>query len=279
MNPTVAVLIRTKNEAQAIGRALDLVQSQTLPAEIIVVDSGSSDRTVEIVKQYAQVRLIEMPASEFTFGRSLNLGCAATEAEIVVPLSAHAFPCDRSWLSQLVRHFADPQVAGVYGRQLPHPDAYPPVERDYLGFYGTQLRVQSDPDQISDRTFSNANAAIRRSCWQQHPFNESLSYSEDQVWAWAMLEQNYKIIYEPEAKVFHSHNETLQQVFRRSYREAVAAKLVYDTKLKLRSALIIWVFFVLGDTQFIVKHHKDYCWLIKAPIYRLFCLYGQLVAD
>lgn len=275
MNPTICVLIRAKNEAQDIGKAIDLVLAQTIPAEVIVVDSGSTDGTVEIVRQYDSVRLITMPAAEFTFGRSLNLGIAATKAEIVVALSAHAFPCDRNWLERLTRHFVDPQVAGVYGRQVPHPDAYPVVERDCLGYYGTTPRTQTNPDQANDRTFSNANSAIRRSCWQAQPFDESLPYSEDQMWAWEMLKQSYEIRYEPEAGVFHSHNETLKQVFRRSYREAAAARSLYNTKVKLKSALIIWLFFLLGDSLFILKHKKDYRWLFKAPLYRFADLYGK----
>lgn len=275
MTPTICVLIRAKNEAKDIGKAIELVLDQTLPAEVIVVDSGSTDGTLDIVRQYPTVRLIEMPAAEFSFGRSLNLGIAATSAEIVVALSAHAFPCDRHWLENFVRHFNNPQVAGVYGRQVPHPDAYPPVKRDCLDYYGTAPRIQTNPGCVNDREFSNANSAIRRSCWQEQPFDEKLPYSEDQVWALAMLKRNYHLCYEPEASVFHSHNETLDQVFRRCYREAVASRTLYNRQMSLKSALIGWSFAVLWDTLFILQHKQDYGWLFRSPIYRFFSIYGE----
>ena len=96
MNPITSILIRTKNEAKDIAKTLDLVVDQSLPPdEITVVDSGSTDGTIELVQQHPYVRLLTMRPEDFTFGRSLNLGFAATQADIVIALSAHAFPCDR----------------------------------------------------------------------------------------------------------------------------------------------------------------------------------------
>ena len=277
MNPKISILIRTKNEAKDIAKTLDLVVEQSLqPDEIIVVDSGSTDGTIELVQQRPDIRLLTMRPEDFTFGRSLNVGFANTRAELVIALSAHAFPCDRHWLTHLVQPFADPHVAGVYGKQVPHPDAYPPVERDYRSFYSDQPRVQTNPNELNDRVFSNANAAIRRQCWEKRPFDEALSGCEDVEWAWAILSLGEKIIYAPEAAVYHSHNESLQQVYKRTYRETLALQALYGYDMGLRDAWKSWHQSVLADWQFILQNGNDRQWLLRSPLYRLFWTYGYL---
>lgn len=276
MNVRTSVLIRTKNEAKDIAKTLALVRDQSLPPdEIIVVDSGSTDETVKIVQQQRDVRLLTMRPEDFTFGRSLNLGCAATDADIIVMLSAHAFPCNRDWLNQLMQPFADPHVAGVYGKQAPHADAYPPVERDYRSFYDDRPCVQTSHDS-GDRAFSNANAAIRRECWAKRPFNETLSGCEDVEWAAAMLSLGNTIIYAPTAAVYHSHNEPLRQVYQRTYREALALHTLYGHEMGLRDAWKTWYNAVKADWQFILQQDKNRQWLLRSPLYRLFWTYGYL---
>ncbi|MBW4691937.1 MAG: glycosyltransferase [Lyngbya sp. HA4199-MV5] len=276
MQLKTSVLIRTKNEAKDITKTLSLVMDQSLPPdEIIVVDSGSTDGTVELVQQ-ANAKLITMRPEDFTFGRSLNLGCAATDADIIVMLSAHAFPCDRDWLNHLTQPFADSQVAGVYGKQVPHADADPPVERDYRSFYRDQPRVQTNPQEVGDRAFSNANAAIRRQWWEKRPFDETLSGCEDVEWAWAMLALGTKIVYVPEAAVYHSHNEPLRQVYKRTYRETLALQTLYGQEMGLRDAWSTWYNAVQADWQFILQQEKNRQWLLRSPLYRLFWTYGYL---
>lgn len=273
-----SILIRTKNEAAAIGKTLDLIRRQTQqPDEIIVVDSGSMDETLEIVQQYPEVKLIKMPSSEFTYGRSLNLGLELATGEVIVALSAHAFPADNSWLAHLVSHFQNPGVAGVYGRQLPHLDAWPPVKRSYLSCFDDQPKVQSNSRDFQEHFFSNANSAIRRVYWQHHRFDESLPYAEDRAWAFAMLKQGYTIIYEPEAAVYHSHNEPLLKVYQRSRLEFAAYKMIYGLEKGIKSAIVEWVNAVSRDIQFLLKDSQTHrIWLLKVLAYRFFEVYGSL---
>ncbi len=279
MSIATSILIRTKNEAKDLPKALDLIRNQSLkPVDIVVVDSGSTDGTVEFVTQQKDVKLIQMPATEFTYGRSLNLGFQAVKGEIIVSLSAHAFPCDSSWLQNLVKHFEDPQVAGVYGKQVPQPDAWPPVRRDYLNYYQDHLKIQTNPENNGDRRFSNANSAIRYQCWRQHQFDETLTYSEDREWGDAMLKLGYKLIYEPKAAVYHSHNEPLLKVYRRSYGQALAAKTLYDSKKSLWGFLNLWLNSTKADLRFILKSGKELTWLLRSPLYRFFLLYGHFNA-
>ena len=289
MSVTASILIRAKNEAKDIAKTLALIADQSvLTRDVVVVDSGSTDGTVELVQQWSAqqanqlgltVTLLHMPAAEFTFGRSLNLGMAAAQGDVVLNLSAHACPCDRDWLNHLIQPFENPQVAGVYGKQVPHPDAYPVVARDYLSFYGNEARVQTNGHDPGDHAFSNANAAVRRSCWETRSFDERLSGCEDVEWARAMLGLGYQIVYAPGAAVYHSHNEPLLKVYQRTYREALAQKALYHSDVGIKGALHSWYSTVLADLRFMRQHQQAPRWFVQAPIYRLFWAYGYLRPD
>lgn len=277
MSITTSILIRTKNEDNNISKALELIKNQSLkPVDIVVVDSGSTDGTVDILKQQNDIKLIQIAPEEFTFGRSLNIGCQAAKGEVVVSVSAHAFPCNIFWLENLAKHFDNPQVAGVYGKQVPQSDAWPPVQRDYRDYYGDRMRLQKNLEKFNDHAFSNANSAIRRQCWEKRPFDETLTGGEDREWAKAMVELAFQIVYEPKAAVYHSHNEPLLKVYQRTYREALAKKIIYNKNMTLRSACETWYRSVLADLRFILKNNEDRGWLLRSPVYRLFWTYGYL---
>jgi rhamnosyltransferase len=274
---TVSIVLRTKNEAKSLPRMLGLIRRQAYKPkpEIIAVDSGSTDETIGILKGQNDIRVLEIPGKEFTFGRSLNLGIDAASGEVVVALSAHAFPRGKSWLERLLMPFQDPTVAGVYGRQLPHDDACPSVKRDYLEFYTDKPRTQANPDDPADHYFSNANGAIRRACWEKRPFDEELPGCEDWDWARAALRLGFKIVYAPDAAVYHSHNERLQDVYRRSYREAAAQGAMYDLRKRPCGWFQTWRQSLFADIRFIFRNREPRKWLFWAVIYRFSWSYGR----
>ena len=274
----ISIVLRTKNEGKLLGKTLDLIRKQDYspPPEVILVDSGSTDDTLAVASRQDGLRIVKIPGKEFTYGRSLNTGVRASGGDVIVALSAHAFPCGEHWLERLVSHFDDPKVAGVYGRQLPHDDAWPSVKRDYLEFYGQQLRIQSDADNPNDHCFSNSASAIRRSLWEKHPFDEELPYCEDREWARSMLMLGYKILYEPSAVVCHSHNESLLLVYRRCREEMLARKLLYqeqfDNNLRWYR---IWARSVGADVSFIRGDGQRKKWFLWVLLYRLFWALGR----
>ena len=116
-HPVCSIIIRSYNEEKHLERLLEGILQQTVnDVEIILVDSGSTDRTLEIASQYP-VRLLHIAPQEFTFGRSLNLGIQNAQAEFLVFASAHVYPVYPDWLEKLLEPFVDPQVALVYGKQ------------------------------------------------------------------------------------------------------------------------------------------------------------------
>ena len=115
--PRCSIIIRSYNEEKHIARLLEGIAQQTLQdVEVILVDSGSKDRTVDIAQRYA-VNVVRIKPEEFTFGRSLNRGIQAASGEILVFASAHVYPVYPDWLEKLLAPFADPKIALVYGKQ------------------------------------------------------------------------------------------------------------------------------------------------------------------
>src|SRR5262245_6686324 len=117
-----SILIPTKNGAQDIGACLESIYAQksTGPFEVLVVDSGSSDATLEIVRRYP-VHIEQIPPEAFHHARTRNAVASLARGEFLVFLSQDAIPASDTWLVSLLKNFQDPQVGAVYGRQLPKP--------------------------------------------------------------------------------------------------------------------------------------------------------------
>ena len=220
-----SIIIRCCNEEKYIGRLLQQITQQTIRGmEIIVVDSGSVDRTLEIVSDYTK-NIIRINSEEFSFGRSLNLGCGAATKEIIVIASAHISPVSDKWLEKLLTLFNDPKVALVYGKQRGDGDTQYSEHMIFEELFSNY----SNPNQ--DYPFcNNANAAIRRSVWEQLPYDESLPGLEDLDWAVRAMKRGNKIVYCAEAEIVHSHDEAASQVFNRYRREAIAAKRIFPNR-------------------------------------------------
>ena len=115
-NSKVSVIIRTYNEEKDIEECLTKIYNQSHKHfEVIIVDSESEDKTLETVKKFP-VRIIKIKKEDFTFGKSLNLGCSKAKGEYLVSLSAHAIPLTNFWLANLIRPLKNKKIAGVYGR-------------------------------------------------------------------------------------------------------------------------------------------------------------------
>ena len=211
----ISAVIRTLNEEERIGVLLDTLRAQKnagADLEIVVVDSGSTDKTLAIVRQH-KVKLIQIHPEEFNYSKALNLGIAESLGDFIFVLSGHTVPASRDWVSQMTQHFADPAVAGVYCRQKAWDDAGRHERRRILATFGNVSRTitSSTEDEIA---FSNAASCVRRSVWEKHRF-KVLPAAEDREWAeWALAHQ-YKIVYDAEAAVYHSHNESARKAAKR----------------------------------------------------------------
>jgi len=214
---TASIVIRAKNEAGAIGETLDRVFGQVgAPGfEVLVVDSGSTDGTLDIVRR-TDARVIEIPPQSFTYGRALNIGIAAARGEFVVALSAHSTPVSDRWLTSLLEPFSDRTIGAVYGRQVPRSNA---TKLELFGMSLSGVMSQTPRRQERDMMFSNANGAFRRSLALDHPFDERIPGAEDLAWADWIERQGWAVYYQPTAAAYHSHGEPFLKLVRRMMKD------------------------------------------------------------
>ena len=222
----VSIIIPTRNGVAHLLKTLAMVYGQSYPRpfEVIIIDSGSVDGTLDIARRYP-ARLVQIRPEDFGHGTTRNLGARLAEGRYLVFITQDAVPTSDRWLHNLVRHLEAPDVAGVYGRQIPR-EGTNPVERFFLYLrYPAHSIVQSarqgqiDLDTIF---FSNVNSAVKREVLDQYPFLDDLIMSEDQEWAKRVLLNGYDVIYEPEAIVYHSHNFGPREVFKRYFDSGVS---------------------------------------------------------
>jgi glycosyltransferase involved in cell wall biosynthesis len=205
-NGPVGVVIRTLNESEFIGRCLETLQRQrgAFELDLLVVDSGSTDATLEIVRSHG-ARIVNLPAHDFDYSKALNVGIAEVRGELVVSLSAHAIPLDDGWLETITAPFADARVAGVSSRQVPWPGAPWQEVHRLRHQFGDAASVYSRESGDGGVIFSNAASVIRRSVWTEHRF--TLPAAEDLDWAQRVVTAGWAIVYEPRTAVYHSHHE------------------------------------------------------------------------
>jgi glycosyltransferase involved in cell wall biosynthesis len=219
---SISVVIRCFNEERMIGRLLSGLAAQTRrPDQIVVVDSGSTDRTLEIVARYpAEVHHID-PAT-FSFGRSLNAGLRLATGDLVVIASAHVYPVYDTWLERLTAPLDDPDVGLAYGRQVGGPT----TRFSEAQVLATWFPAQSSARQSHPFT-NNANACVRRLDWEAQAYDESLTGLEDLDFAAKLMARGRAIAYVAEAPVVHVHRETWAQTFNRYRREAIAHRRIF----------------------------------------------------
>ncbi|MFB6108561.1 MAG: glycosyltransferase family 2 protein [Haloplanus sp.] len=220
-----SIVIRTYNEATHLPKTLRCIDDQQFSDdhEVVVVDSGSTDGTVDIARTLdvdVPVNIVEITQAEFSYGRALNLGADASDGEYVVNLSAHCPPLYDDWLRSLVGPLESRDaVAGVYGKQVSEPKRNPYEAVEWADTFPDRRAVFESYDEAISGTkadvfaFSNSNCAVRKRVWEANGFDEQLAYAEDNHWARRILRRGHEIVYEPDAAVYHSHPVTFQRTY------------------------------------------------------------------
>lgn len=232
--PRLSALVRCRDEVRGIGPLIDALRGQTMgnSIEIVIVDSGSRDGTLDQIRQRG-VEPIQIAPGEFTYGRALNLAAAEAHAPLCVAISAHARPLDDGWAARMVSAFDDARVACAFGERV-GPDLAP--------LTGPLLQDLAHAQAHPFYGYSNSSGGFRRELWEQRPFDEQLAASEDREWAWYWLQRGWLVLLDPALAVHHSHaDEGVVRTFARARGNRAATRRFRDLEpLPLRVVLAEW---------------------------------------
>lgn len=265
-----SLIIRTFNEEKHIAKLLvGIIEQSVNDLEIILVDSGSTDATISIASKFP-VNILHIEPSSFSFGRSLNLGCSAAQGEYLIFASAHVYPVFNDWLQRILDPFKDSKVALVYGKQ--RGDAT-------TKFSEHRIFSQWFPDESVDNQqtpfCNNANAAIRKSVWEEIKYNNDLTGLEDIEWAKRAQELGFTISYMADAEVRHIHEETSLQIFNRYKREGIAYSFIFsDQTFSLFDLIKLWTANTISDYIYAIKKREFMKNIVSIPLFRMLQFFG-----
>lgn len=290
----ISVFIPTFNGQDFLAESLEAILHQELPEgyqlELLIIDSGSSDNTLQILEAYKQrLTLIAIPNSEFSHGGTRSKAAHIAKGEFMLFLSQDATPASYRWLINMIEpFFISPRVGCVFGRQIPRPQAPPTIKREVAGVFGNIgapdsiiiHRYKSLVDQTQTNAlnsfFSDVNSAVRRDLLVGEVPFRNVHYAEDQSLAEDMQDKGYLKAYTPLGAVWHSNDYTAYEYFKRKFDEYTGLQESLDQALPAskKSLLGGWIRPTIADYRFI-RRDSDYLfrskvkWLVLAPVYNV----------
>lgn len=218
----ISVIIPTLNAEHDIEGLLTVLGRQSIqPIEILVVDSASEDRTIELIQKHKGVRLLQIDRQDFNHGSTRDLALRESRGDFVCFLTQDAVPVSDDYLELLVAPMVDDsEIALVSGRQLPKADArrFEQLVRGFNYPDSSSVRSKRDLKKFGIKTFfaSDTCSAYRRTAYLECGGFEHVNTNEDMLMAARFITSSMKVAYEPRAEVYHSHNFTPSQQFARN---------------------------------------------------------------
>ncbi len=223
-DPLVSIIMRSFNEGWALCETLPALRAQDWRNwELIVIDSGSTDGSSELIRQANPRHSIQIQPQDYNPARVMNLGMKLAGADIAIFLNADATPQGPDWLRPLATALQEPMTAAVFGRQIPRPDCQAVFAHDYARCFG----ANRDSAQW-EHFFSMVSSAVRKNIWERRGFLETMQYSEDDEYTRWCRADGWQVAYCPDSVVMHSHNYTPSQAYKRSFGEARALAAVWQ---------------------------------------------------
>ncbi len=226
----VSIVIPTKNGIEYIDEVLRSIFDQKISweLEVLIIDSGSSDGTIEVLKKYP-VKIICIDSSSFNHGTTRTMGARKASGDVVVFMNQDATFVDQYSLSRLVIAMEGEDVVAAYARHVPRENHNPLRKREIEKAFpkyssllsGKELHVSLLSNLKKRRVcqFNTVCGVVKKEYFLKHPF-VSIEFGEDVEWALRVFEDGKSIYYEASATVKHSHD------FYRSFRETF--QIYYD---------------------------------------------------
>lgn len=218
----ISIIIPTLNAEHEIEALLVALDRQSIqPNEILVVDSASEDKTIELVQKHKRVRLLEIDRQDFNHGTTRDMALNESSGDFVCFLTQDAVPVSDDYLKRLVAPMVeDSNIALVSGRQLPKANArrFEQLVRDFNYPDTPSVRSKDDLKKFGIKTFfaSDTCSAYRRTAYLECGGFDHVNTNEDMLMAAKFIASGMKVAYEPRAEVYHSHNLTPSQQFARN---------------------------------------------------------------
>lgn len=253
----VSVIIPTLNPGNGAPKLINALRRQRIqPLEIVVIDSASIDGSPQHWRD-AGFKVLVIARSDFNHGGTRNMGARQAQGAILVFMTQDAIPTDEQWLENLIAPIVSGEATATYARQIPREDAtllecfarnfnYPPVSK---------LKVLADVRELGYKAFffSNVCSAVRADVfWAMGGFPERVIMNEDGLFCAKLLQAGHKVKYTAEAQVYHSHNYSLLQQFRRNFDMGVSIGRV-ESLLKGAPTGGAGLRFVEGQARYVVE--------------------------
>jgi len=212
-------VIRTYNEGKFLDKTLELINKLegNFSKEVIIVDSESTDNTLEIAEKY-NCKIIIVKRSEWTWGKALNIGIENAKGKFIVILSGHSFIKNSDFLLQAKNFLQEEnKIAAVYGKQFPIDEINPFEEFEYRNYYPDIEKFLMTNPKKKLIGISNACSIIKKEIWEEVKYDEKAQSLEDSIWAKEVLSKGYKLIYSNKLSIYHSHIFDISYLYKRYY--------------------------------------------------------------
>jgi rhamnosyltransferase len=221
----ISIVIPVKNGEDTLADCLDgiFTQKHDYSVEVIIIDSGSTDKTLDILENY-NVKVHHLDPQKFNHGATRNLGVSLSSAPFVVFTVQDAIPASNTWLKTLMNHFDHDHVAAICGQQIVREDINrnplqwfrPSGNPEVLFVQESRFDMLPANDQLRLCHWDNVNAAYRRSALQEIPF-DTVSFGEDMTWAKKALSSGKTLVYDYRSRVVHYHHQNFRFYFKRQF--------------------------------------------------------------
>lgn len=275
----LSIILLIKNGGKRLELLMERLHEQNFKGtyEIIAIDSGSEDKSIQILNKY-KIKVHRIKPEEFHHSRTRNLGAEKARGEILVYITQDALPIDDDFLEKLLTPLNDPKIAVSYGRQIANPDSkdvdiffysyFYPDERKVLG---KELVKNTKKFYIDHVYVSDVCSAIKRDVWKQLRFTDDIPMAEDKDFGLKVLKSGYKVVYEPKATVYHSHDYSLCSLFKRRFQDGAAFS---NIALEGESEFLGRGFkFIIQEIKFLIRK-KHFIGLPYALIYNFIYFLG-----